>query len=313
VIELDILVPTECGGWRLDHFLKRRIGRLSRTRIQAIIGDQIFFSDGRAVRPASPVRAGEIIWLRRPAPIEPDVPRHFEVLYEDPSVLCIDKPAGLPMHTTAKFWRNTLTALLRERYPGQRMDVAHRLDRETSGVLLIARGHEVASFLTRAFARRVIQKTYLALVKGQPPDEGRIDLPLRLLDTTSRIMMGTVPDGLPAVTRFRVLRRFPAHALCEASPETGRQHQIRVHFQSVGHPIVGDKLYGASEALFMRACDEGVTAELLAQFDGLPRHALHAHRLTFPHPVSREPVTVESPLPADLTAHLETLGAKSAA
>jgi 23S rRNA pseudouridine1911/1915/1917 synthase len=312
MIELDILVPSECGGWRLDHFLKRRIGRLSRTRIQSIIGDQIFFSDGRPVRPAASVRAGEIIWLRRPAPIEPEVPRHFEVLFEDESVLVIDKPAGLPMHTTAKFWRNTLTALLRERYPGQQMDVAHRIDRETSGVLLIARGRAAASFLTRAFARREVAKTYLALVKGHPPDSGRIDRPLRLLDTKSRIMMGPAGqgdiDGLPAVTRFRVLRRFHAHALCEARPETGRQHQIRVHFQSLGHPIVGDKLYGAGEALFMRACDEGVTPELLAHFDGLPRHALHAHRLTFPHPVTGQPITVESPLPPDLTAHLATLG-----
>jgi 23S rRNA pseudouridine1911/1915/1917 synthase len=319
MIELDILVPSECGGWRLDHFLKRRIGRLSRTRIQSIIGDQIFFSDGRPVRPAASVRAGETIWLRRPAPVEPDVPRRFEVLYEDASVLVIDKPAGLPMHTTAKFWRNTLTAVLRERYPGQQMDVAHRIDRETSGVLLIARGRAAASFLTRAFARREVDKTYLALVKGQPPDSGRIDLPLRLLDTKSRIMMGPAvggdgdgeTGGLPAVTRFRVLRRFPAHALCEARPETGRQHQIRVHFQSLGHPIVGDKLYGAGEALFMRACDEGVTPELLAHFDGLPRHALHAHRLTFPHPVTRDPITVESPLPPDLAAHIATLGPES--
>jgi 23S rRNA pseudouridine1911/1915/1917 synthase len=307
VIELDIVVPVECGGWRLDHFLKRRIGRLSRTRIQSIIREQIFFSDGRAVRPAASVRAGETILLRRPAPIEPEVPRRFDVLYEDASVLVIDKPAGLPMHTTAKFWRNTLTALLRERYPDEQMEVAHRIDRETSGVLAIARGRKVASFLTQAFARRAVEKTYLALVKGQPPDEGRIDRPLKLLDTPSHVMMGPAPDGLSAVTRFRVVRRFVAHALCEAHPETGRQHQIRVHLQSIGHPIVGDKLYGAGETLFMRACDEGVTPELLAVFDGLPRHALHAHRLTFPHPVSRQPLTVEAPLPADLREYIAAL------
>jgi 23S rRNA pseudouridine1911/1915/1917 synthase len=307
VIELDIVVPVECGGWRLDHFLKRRIGRLSRTRIQSIIREQIFFSDGRNVRPAASVRAGETILLRRPAPIEPEVPRRFDILYEDASVLVIDKPAGLPMHTTAKFWRNTLTALLRERYPDESMEVAHRIDRETSGVLVIARGHEVASFLTQAFARRVVEKTYLALVKGQPPDAGRIDQPIKLLDTPTHVMMGPAADGLPAVTGFRVLRRFAAHALCEAKPETGRQHQIRVHFQGLGHPIVGDKLYGAGEALFMRACDEGVTPELLAAFDGLPRHALHAHRLTFPHPESRQPLTVESPLPADLADYIAAL------
>jgi 23S rRNA pseudouridine1911/1915/1917 synthase len=307
VIELDIVVPAECGGWRLDHFLKRRIGRLSRTRIQSIIREQIFFSDGRTVRPAASVRAGETILLRRPAPIEPEVPRRFDILYEDASVLVIDKPAGLPMHTTAKFWRNTLTALLRERYPDEAMEVAHRIDRETSGVLVIARGHEVASFLTQAFARRAVDKTYLALVKGHPPDAGRIDRPIKLLDTPTHVMMGPAADGLAAVTGYRVLQRFADHALCEAKPETGRQHQIRVHFQSLGHPIVGDKLYGASEALFMRACDEGVTPELLAAFDGLPRHALHAHRLTFPHPESRQPLTVESPLPADLRDYIAGL------
>jgi 23S rRNA pseudouridine1911/1915/1917 synthase len=307
VIELDIVVPQECGGWRLDHFLKRRIGRLSRTRIQSIIREQIFFSDGRTVRPAAAVRAGETILLRRPAPIEPEVPRHFEILYQDESVLVIDKPAGLPMHTTAKFWRNTLTALLRERYPDESMEVAHRIDRETSGVLVIARGREVASFLTQAFARRAVQKTYLALVKGHPPDAGKIDQPIKLLDTKSHVMMGPAPDGLPAVTGFRVVRRFAEHALVEAHPETGRQHQIRVHLQSLGHPIVGDKLYGASEALFMRACDEGVTPELLEAFDGLARHALHAHRLTFPHPKTRQPVTVESPLPADLRDYIAAL------
>jgi 23S rRNA pseudouridine1911/1915/1917 synthase len=171
----------------------------------------------------------------------------------------------------------------------------------------------VASFLTQAFARRQVAKRYLALVKGAPPDEGIMDRPLALLDTKSRVMMGVsaAPGALPAVTRFRVLERFAQHALVEARPETGRQHQIRVHFASLGYPIVGDKLYGAGEALFMRACDEGVTPELLAQFDGLPRHALHAAHLTFPHPVTRLPLSVESPLPADIAGYIATLPGES--
>jgi 23S rRNA pseudouridine1911/1915/1917 synthase len=311
VISLEFPVPGECAGWRLDHFLKRRIGRLSRTKIQFVIREQISFADGRRVRASSSVRAGEIIRLRRPAPVEPDVPRTFSLLYEDDTILAIDKPAGLPMHTTAKFWKNTLAALLRERYPDEPVHIAHRIDRETSGVLLAARTREAARFLTMAFARRQVQKTYLALVKGAPPDEGVIDEPLALLDTKSRVMMGLAGSGrgLPAVTRYRVIRRFAAHALCEAHPETGRQHQIRVHFASLGHPLVGDKLYGASEALFMRACDEGVTPELLAAFDGLPRHALHAYQLTFPHPRTHEPLTVESPLAADLIAYMNDLPA----
>jgi len=313
LISLRIEVPPECEGWRLDHFLKRRIGRLSRTRIQDIIATQVTLPDGRRPRPSVSVRAGQIIRLDRPAPVEPDVPRWFDVLLDDQHVLAIDKPAGLPIHPTAKFWRNTLTALLRERYPGDMLQVAHRIDRETSGVLLVARGDAAASWLKRAFARRAVRKTYLALVKGAPPDEGRIDVPIKLLDTPTHVMMGRPADGsgLPAVTRFRVVRRFAEHALCEAFPETGRQHQIRVHLAAIGHPIVGDKLYGASERLFMRACDEGITPELLAAFDGLPRHALHAHRLTFPHPATRAPTTVESPLPPDLVAYMDALPAGS--
>ncbi|HVR62876.1 MAG TPA: RluA family pseudouridine synthase [Polyangia bacterium] len=307
IISLRIPVPRECEGWRLDHFLKRRIGRLSRTRIQAIIETQVALSDGRRARPSSAVRAGDVVLLNRPAPVEPEVPRRFDVIYEDADVLVIDKPAGLPMHTTAKFWRNTLTALLRERYPKEPMEVAHRIDRETSGVLLVARHRRAASWLKRAFARRAVGKCYLALVKGQPPDGGVIDQPLRLLDSPTHVMMGAAPDGLPALTRFLVVRRFAQHALVEATPETGRQHQIRVHLAGIGHPIVGDKLYGAGERLFMRACDEGLTPELLALFDSLPRHALHAHRLTFPHPTTRAPMTVESPLPADLVAYMRDL------
>jgi 23S rRNA pseudouridine1911/1915/1917 synthase len=307
IISLRIEVPRECDGWRLDHFLKRRIGRLSRTRIQDIIATQVSLSDGRRPRSSASVHAGQIIHLDRPAPVEPDVPRTFEVLYEDADVLAIDKPAGLPIHPTAKFWRNTLTSVLRERYPGQHTEVAHRIDRETSGVLLVARSSSAASWLKRAFARRAVDKSYLALVKGQPPDSGVIDRPMKLLDSPSHLMMGVVADGLAAVTRFRVVRRFGAYALCDAHPETGRQHQIRVHLAAIGHAIVGDKLYGASERAFMRFCDEGMSDELLATFDGLPRHALHAHRVCFPHPRTRAPVTIESPLPADLTAYMEAL------
>jgi len=308
VIEVHLRVPNECDGWRLDHFMKRRIGRLSRTRIQEIIATQIELS-GRRARAAAIVKRGEVVLLRRPVPEEPDVPRTFRVIHEDESVLVLDKPAGLPIHTTAKFFRNTLTALLRERYPGEVMDVAHRLDRETSGVMAVARGRAVASKLKRAFATREVKKTYLAVVHGAPPDEGEVDVPLKLLDTKTRVVMGPAADGLPARTRFLVRRRFAAHALVEAFPETGRQHQIRVHLAHAGHPILGDKLYGrdGGEEAFMEYCEAGLTPELLARFDGLARQALHAHRLTFPHPATGAPFTAESPLPADLEALLARL------
>jgi 23S rRNA pseudouridine1911/1915/1917 synthase len=305
---LALRVPPECDGWRLDHFLKQRIRRLSRTKIRTIIETQVRLDGGRTPRPAMSVHTGDTIHIDRPAPIEPEVPREFGLLASDEHFIAIDKPAGLPMHTTAKFWKNTLVALLRERYPEERLQICHRIDRETSGVLLIARTAEAASFLKRAFASRTVKKTYLALVHGVPePPAGVIDAPMRLLDTRTHIKMGVAQDGLPAVTRYRVERSFAHHALVEAAPETGRQHQIRVHLAYLGHPIVGDKLYGASEQAFMDYCDTGLTPELLDLFDGLPRHALHAARLTFPHPKTREPVTVESPLPADLVEYLRGL------
>jgi 23S rRNA pseudouridine1911/1915/1917 synthase len=311
IIPVRFRVPMECAGWRLDHFLKSRIRRLSRTKIQTIIAGQVKLEGGRTPRPAMGVRPGEVILIERPAPVEPEVPRHFEVLAEDDHFLAIDKPAGLPMHTTAKYYRNTLTALLRERYPGQPLQLCHRIDRETSGVLLIARTALAASWLKQAFAGRRVKKRYLALCHGHPtPAEGVIDRPLKLmLDSRTRLLMAVASDGqgLPSVTRYQIVRRYAAHSLVEATPETGRQHQIRVHLASLGHPIVGDKIYRASEAHFIAYCDGGLTADLLEAFDGLPRHALHAHQLTFPHPITREPVTIESPLPRDLTDYMAAL------
>jgi 23S rRNA pseudouridine1911/1915/1917 synthase len=306
VIRLRIAVPRECDGWRLDHFLKHRIERLSRTRIQHIIETQIAL-EGRRARPAAVVHFGETVVLERPAPKEPEVPRHFKILYEDDAILVIDKPAGLPMHTTAKFWRNTLVAVLRERYPKQHTEICHRIDRETSGVMLIARTAEAGSRLKTGFARRTISKRYLALCKGTTPDDGVIDQPIKLLETPTHLMMGVAADGLHAATRFKVVRRFAAHTLVAAWPETGRQHQIRVHLSAIGHPVVGDKLYGAGEQYFIAACDGGISPELLARFDGLARHALHAECLTFPHPVTGRTMTVVSPLPADMTEYMARL------
>jgi 23S rRNA pseudouridine1911/1915/1917 synthase len=309
IIAVRLRVPPECDRWRLDHFLKFRIRRLSRNKIQNIIEHQVRLGDGRQPRPALGVRTGEVIVIERPAPVEPAVPRHFSVLAEDDTFIAIDKPAGLPIHTTAKYWRNTLTALLRERYPDGPPQVCHRLDRETSGVMLLARGSGPGSFLKRAFARRAVEKSYLALCHGLPwPEEDEIDKPLKLLTgSRSRIIMGVAADGLPAVTHYRVVERFARHALLAASPRTGRQHQIRVHLASIGHPIMGDKIYRASEQHFIDFCEQGLTEELLEAFDGLPRQALHAHRLTFPHPRTGQAVTVESPLPPDLTGYMRAL------
>ena len=334
-VRVDFQVPAECSGWRLDHFLRYRIPRLSRTKIHRIIPVQITLPNGRPPRPSTIVREGERVILRRPAPEEPDVPRYFEVLREGEDFLAINKPAGLPIHTTAKFLRNTLTSLLREKYPDQTLHVCHRLDRETSGVMLIAKDTPGGKRLSNIFATRQAQKSYLALVKGRlVPASGIIDQPLRLkTESETGIMMTTCdeahPRALNARTAYQTLAVYTppprasaptegpghahsppldnSHAVSKVAIDlaTGRQHQIRVHLNHIGHPVVGDKLYGAGEPAFMAYCDGGLTSDLLAQFDGLDRQALHAHRLCFQNPQNGETEEIVAPWPESLESYAQ--------
>ena len=221
----------------------------------------------------------------------------------------MDKPALLPVHASAKLYFNTLTRVLAERFPGEpEMQIAHRLDRETSGCLVVARDRAAAVVLKQAFAtKQAVRKEYLAVVHGHPPWDGEvaIELPLRIAqpgDPTRlpHVRMLPGPGGLPAITKVSVLGRAGGYALVRCLLVTGRQHQIRAHLAAVGYPIVGDKLYGHGDDAFIRYCDEGLVPELAALFV-LPRHALHAARVTFPHPDGGV-VTAEAPLPADLAA-----------
>jgi 23S rRNA pseudouridine1911/1915/1917 synthase len=333
IVERRFVVEESFAGFRLDHYLKRQIPRLSRTRLQAIIRDQLLPVRGRRLKPSSSVALGDEIVMRREARPEPPCPRTFEVLYDDGPMMVIDKPAGLPVHASARFYFNTLTRVLEERFPGQGLQICHRLDRETSGVLVVARGKEAAARLKGAFEGKRAQKTYLAVVWGDPPwpdgawntesgDAGpagapdhaighepdhEIDLPLGLVrnpDARIDIRMEARPDGLPSLTRVRVLERRGHAALVRCLPVTGRQHQIRAHLAACGHPIVGDKLYAHGDDVFAACCDHGLTPELLARL-WLPRHALHAAAIVVPHPETRRAVRVESPLPADLRAFLD--------
>lgn len=303
IVERALLVPPELAGLRLDHFIKTQIVRLSRTKIQEVIETQL--SGPRTIKPASIVAAGDVYVIRRPARQEPPCPRTFDVVYEDALVRVIDKPAHLPVHASAKFYFNTLTRVLWERYPDEdELQICHRLDRETSGCLVVARDRDTAAFVKDAFASKArVTKEYLAVVHGQPAwDETLIDLPLRVStrdDDTKlpgvRMIWG---DGQPAATRCVVERRANDMALIRCTLLTGRQHQIRAHLAAQGLPIVGDKLYGHGDAAFIRYCDVGLTPELAALFQ-LPRHALHAARVVFPLPDGRT-VAAEAPLPVEL-------------
>jgi 23S rRNA pseudouridine1911/1915/1917 synthase len=304
VVERRFVVEEPFAGFRLDHYLKRKIPRLSRTRLQLIIRTQLVAP--RPMKASSPVQVGDELVIRSPARPEPRVPRAIGLLYRDDHMLVIDKPAGLPVHASAKFYFNTLTRVLAETFPGEPLQIAHRLDRETSGALVVARGAPAASVLKTAFARKLARKAYLAVVRGDPDWSQRdIDLPLALSKEPGALDVRMVPTAgaPPALTRVAVVERRVGYALVRAEPVTGRQHQIRAHLAAAGHPIVGDKIYGQSDDLFRAYCKHGLSDELLAVLE-LPRHALHAASIEIPHPATREPLRVESPLPADLVEFL---------
>lgn len=324
-IEIRFEVEEALHGFRVDRFLQARVRRLSRTRIQSIIGcGQLRVEGGPVISRASTrVRVGDRLILRRPAPEEPEVPMRYEALYRDDVLMVIDKPSGLPVHPTARYHRHTLTALMRTRLgPEHGWQMAHRIDRETSGLLAFARGAAVrsrrqppspAGVLKRSFARREVHKEYLAIARGRVEQPRSLEQPLGFdPDSTIGIKMGAVElaaGGSEASTDVVPL----AHAtfrgepitLLRCVPRTGRQHQIRIHLALAGHALLGDKLYGVDERLFREMADGLLTMDEVSEAVGLSRQALHAHVLELPHPSTGERMRFEAPWPpmlADIIA-----------
>jgi 23S rRNA pseudouridine1911/1915/1917 synthase len=315
-------VPPEVAGQRLDVFLQSQLRRTSRTRTQVILRGSAFDDEGRPLRKNDRVYAEQRILLWRPPWDEAPVPTEIPVLFEDDALLVVDKPAHLPVHPTARYFRNTVIRLLMDARPGQFLSLVHRIDRETSGVLILAKTPEADRHVKRQLElREGVDKSYEAVTWGVPlhPDgDGaggrfRYEQSLELdPDNPIRVKMrtGRTNDALPAATWFDVTetrtregRRY-ARVVCDL--ETGRQHQIRVHLASLGTPIVGDKLYGPDEACFTRNADGELTDDDLAMLE-LPRHALHAHRVAFKHPSTGARVQVTAPLPAELDAFWQML------
>ena len=260
-------------------------------------------ADGTRRRPSDRVRAGENVVLVRPPFEEPNVPLYFDVIYEDDAVLAVDKPSGLPVHPSATYHKNTLTYLLRQRFGPNAPQIAHRLDRETSGLLLCGRTRGAERDLKIGFENRRVSKRYLAIVRGvMPEDEGRIELPMDRAREGLHILMEVTPEGegYPSVTRYRVVARRDDATLVSLAPESGRQHQLRVHLSAIGFPIIGDKLYGPEGSQpFLDYIETGMTDELRRRL-GHDRQALHAYELEFMHPSTGESMTLRAPLAEDL-------------
>jgi len=304
-------VPPEAAGARLDIFIQSQLRRTSRTRTQQIIKISCYDASGRRLWPNDRVRAHQTVLLWRAPWDEAEVPVDLPILYEDDDLLAIDKPPMLPVHPTARYYKNTLIKLLQAARPKEFLTLAHRIDRETSGVILLAKTRACDVAIKRLFEEREqVKKSYLAITWGVPNGGAptfRCELPLEL-DWESRykvkMRVGRTSRALAAATGFELLAvktrgSGERYALIRCDLETGRQHQIRIHLQTFGTPIVGDKLYGPDESYFALAADGELTQEHLARLE-LPRHALHATRIELPHPITGAPLAVASPLPDDL-------------
>ena len=287
------------GGKRLDLFLKERIPGLSRARLQEAIRTRISLSWQAAVRPSTPVRPGGTVrigWV--PLPEEP-LALELPVLARGEGWLAVDKPAGIPVHPVNRVRENSLIRLLRRQEGVESLRLVHRLDRETTGVLLIASTSEAARALATAFERGGVKKEYLALVAGEVAGPGgEIDLPIGDRAGRKVFVRREVGSGASARTRWQIERRLAGRTLLRLFPETGRRHQLRVHLAAIGHPILGDILYGRPDRDYL---DMVAGTRDARKEEGTPlRQLLHCARLTFPEPGSGKQRAVEAPLPADL-------------
>lgn len=301
-------IPVDCAGMRLDQALSRLLSEYSRSRLQAWIRDGAVTVDGRPASPKDKVWGGEQLvvapQLQGPENAFAAQAIPLDILYEDEALLVINKPPGLVVHPGSGNWEGTLLNALLHHAPQlahvPRAGIVHRLDKDTSGLLVVAKTLTAQTDLVRQLQARTVGREYLALVQGRVSADGKVDAPVGR-HPVQRTKMAVVESGKPAVTHYAVLERFRHYTLVRCRLETGRTHQIRVHMQSIGHPLVGDPVYG-SKAKALPAQDR-------AAIQAFGRQALHAARLRLVHPATGETLSWEAPVPDDMTTLLTALRA----
>lgn len=308
---LTVIIPAEHAGLRLDKSLATLFPQYSRAKIQAWIQFNKVSVDGEPQAGRYHVRGGEEVFL---TPVLEDQNRQhrgqdipIDILFEDEHILVINKPAGLVVHPGAGNPQGTLLNALLHRYPGQsqlpRAGIVHRLDKDTSGIMLAAKSLQGHAGLTRLLQNREVDRRYHAIIRGQLISGGTIDTPIGR-HAYHRTKMAVNQRGKPACTHYKIVEKFKCHTWVEAKLETGRTHQIRVHFSSVNHPLVGDQLYAPRISRVAKVPQE--LNEMLCNF---PRQALHACRLALRHPVSGQELSWVVDMPEDMQVLLQNLRA----
>ncbi len=301
--KLQLKIRPDEAGQRLDRYLTSRLNTLSRTAVQHLITDSAVLVNGRPSKPGYTLRVSDEVLVIQgnmktpPSTAKPQaIP--LDIVYEDRDLLVVNKAAGMVVHPAAGHYEDTLVNAILAHYPDLqgvggdlRPGIVHRLDKDTSGLIMVARNAQTLAALTEQMKRHEIIKRYLALVEGVVPlDRGSIDAPIGRDPRHRQQMAITATGSREARTHFRVLQRFARHTLLLLQLETGRTHQIRVHLKAIGYPVVGDPVYGPRDTRHGPALD---------------RQFLHAYQLTFTHPITGKLLELEAPLPADLKSVLE--------